>query len=90
MQLILPHVEPTVMAIPSACPYEGCQGTHFSCDQEANEAIENTESEEVPIHRYKCLRYEKTFLVYPHKVSHAQTSQRVRGVSVMVYLLGLS
>jgi hypothetical protein len=30
LHLILPHVEPTVIILPSICPYEDCDGTHYS------------------------------------------------------------
>jgi transposase-like protein len=44
----------------------------------------------VPAHRYRCLRCKRTFRVYPQGVTHAQTSQRVKGLAVLLYLLGLS
>jgi transposase-like protein len=40
--------------------------------------------------RYKCLRCGRTFRVYPEGVTRAQTSKRVKGLAVMLYLLGLS
>ncbi len=40
--------------------------------------------------RYECLRCKRTFRVYPRGVSRAQTSQRVKGLGVLLYLLGLS
>jgi transposase-like protein len=42
------------------------------------------------VHRYQCLRCKRTFRVYPEGASRAQTSQRVKGLAVMLYLLGLS
>ena len=44
----------------------------------------------VSAHRYRCLRCKRTFRVYPQGVTQAQTSQRVKGLGVMLYLLGLS
>ena len=44
----------------------------------------------VTAHRYRCLRCQRTFRVYPQGVTRAQTSQRVTGLAVMLYLLGLS
>jgi len=46
--------------------------------------------EEVNARRYKCLGCGHTFRVYPQGVSAAQISQRVQGMAVMMYLLGLS
>jgi hypothetical protein len=38
--------------------------------------------------RYECLRCKRTFRLYPQGVTPAQASQRVKGLSVMLYLLG--
>lgn len=44
----------------------------------------------VKAYRYQCLRCQRTWRVYPQGVSGAQTSQRVKGLAVLLYLLGLS
>jgi len=46
--------------------------------------------QQVQVPRYQCLRCKRTFRVYPEGTTHAQTSQRVKGLAVMLYLLGLS
>jgi transposase-like protein len=90
LQLILPSVEPTVFEELSVCPYEGCHGKHFEHHQEVVKPLKDTKHEVVPAHRYRCLRCGRTFRVYPQGVTHAQTSQRVKGLAVLLYLLGLS
>jgi transposase-like protein len=90
LQLILPRVEPTLITVPSVCPYEGCQGAHFQHHQAVNKAVNDTVYEVLTAHRYKCLRCGRTFRVYPVGVSRAQTSMRLKGLAVMLYLLGLS
>jgi transposase-like protein len=90
LQLILPHVEPAEMKLPSVCPYEDCQGRHFRYHQEVSKAVKDTKYEAVSADRYECLRCKRTFRVYPQGVTCAQTSQRVKGLGVLVYLLGLS
>ncbi len=40
--------------------------------------------------RYRCLRCQRTFRVYPVGVSQAQRSDRLKGIGVMLYVLGLS
>ena len=45
---------------------------------------------EVTARRYGCLRCGHTCRVYPVGVSAAQTSSRLRGLAVLLYLLGLS
>jgi len=46
--------------------------------------------EAVTARRYRCLRCKRTFRVYPQGITHDQTSKRVKGLAVMLYLLGLS
>ena len=52
--------------------------------------VRDTVYQAVSAHRYECLRCRRTFRVYPQGVSQASTSQRVKGLAVMLYLLGLS
>jgi len=90
LQLILPCVEPTDMNLPSVCPYQHCQGRHFRHHQQVDKAVKDTHYESVSADRYECLRCKRTFRVYPQGVTRAQTSQRVKGLGVLLYLLGLS
>jgi transposase-like protein len=90
LQLILPRVDPTVFDMPAVCPVKGCQGKHFEHHQEVVKPLKDTKHEAVTAHRYRCLRCKQTFRVYPQGVTHAQTSQRVKGMAVLLYLPGLS
>ena len=90
LHLILPRVEPTKINPPSRCAYEGCPGRHFRHLQEVDKALRDTVCPKVKARRYECLRCKRSFRVYPQGVSRAQTSQRVYGLGVMLYLLGLS
>ena len=90
LQLILSKVKPTIVILPSECPHQGCQGVHFQHHQEVAKALNDTVYPEVIAQRYKCLRCQRTFRVYPEGVTRAQTSKRVKGLAVMLYLLGLS
>jgi transposase-like protein len=90
LHLILPLVEPTMISLPSTCPYEDCEGRHFRHHQEVTKLLRDTVYAQVTAHRYECLHCKRTFRVYPHGVTKAQTSQRVRGSAVLLYLLGLS
>jgi hypothetical protein len=58
--------------------------------QEVTKALRDTVYHEVQVHRYECLRCQRTFRVYPQGTNRAQTSLRVKGLAVMLYLLGLS
>ena len=90
LQLILPRVEPSTMKLPLVCPYEGCHGRHFRHHQEVEKRLKDTEYDAVFAQRYECLRCKRTFRLYPRGVTRAQASQRVKGLGVMLYLLGLS
>jgi transposase-like protein len=90
LQLILPRVNPAKMTVPATCPYEGCQGRHFGLWQEVDKALRDTVYPRVKVQRYECLRCKRTFRVYPQGVTRAQSSQRVHGLAVMLYVLGLS
>ncbi len=58
--------------------------------QEVSKQIVDAEYGEVTTWRYKCTTCGCTFRVYPEGVSGKQMSQRVNGMGVMLYLLGLS
>ena len=90
LELILPQVNPEEFKMPLVCPYKGCQCRHFEHHQEVDKPVKDTEYGVVSAHRYRCLRCKRTFRVYPQGVTAAQTSQRTKGLAVMLYLLGLS
>jgi hypothetical protein len=90
LELLLPPVEPEESQAPSHCPYAGCGGRHFRLHQVVNKPVRDTVCQTVTARRYQCLRCRRTFRVYPTGDKHAPTSQRPKGLAVMLYLLGLS
>jgi hypothetical protein len=90
LQLILPRVGSTDMNLPRVCPYAECQGGYFRQHQQVDKTVKDTHYASVSADRYECLRCQQTFRVYPRGVTQAQTSQRVKGLGVLLYLLGLS
>jgi hypothetical protein len=90
LQLILPQVNATAFKKLSVCPHEDCQGRHVEHHQEVDKPLKGAKYRAVAAHRYRCLRCQRTFRVCPLGVTRAQTSQRVKGLAVMLYLLGLS
>ena len=90
LKLILPQVIPTELRSPSLCPYEGCGGGHFRFHQAVDKPLRDTRYSGVGAHRYECLRCGRTFRVYPTGVTRAYISLRVKGLAVLLYLLGLS
>jgi transposase-like protein len=87
----IPAVDPTVMQPPEICPYEGCEGTFFK-DHElhCDKRVRDTQVEQVVAMRRKCLSCGRTHRVYPKGISKSPQSDRLRGVSVLLYVLGLS
>jgi hypothetical protein len=90
LKLILRQVIPIELQPPSLCPYTGCSGGHFRFHQAVEKPLRDTRYPKVEAHRYECLRCRRTFHVYPKGVNQAQTSLRVKGLAVLLYLLGLS
>lgn len=90
LHMILPRVEPSEFKVPTVCLHPGCGGKHLELHQTVVKPVKDTEYQAVSAHRYRCLRCGRTFRVYPQGVTHDQTSQRVKGLGVFLYLLGLS
>ena len=90
LQMILPRVDPSNMSPPEVCPYEGCASTHFRLHQRVDKPVRDMHVDHVVANRHECQGCGRTFRVYPQGVDHHTTSQRTRGLGVMLYLLGLS
>ena len=88
----LPKVEPGVYDKPERCPHEGCEGQHYKPHGTKGErkAIRDLEYQEVTSFRMRCLKCKRTFRVYPRGVSKAQQSDRMKAITVLLYVLGLS
>lgn len=76
--------------MPLKCVYADCASKHVQMHQPVEKALRDTMHTHVEVHRYRCLTCGRTFRVYPTGVSPAQTSDRVKGLAVLLYLLGLS
>ncbi len=92
IQVRLPRVEPDHYERPKQCPYEGCGGGRFKAHGLKGEAkaLRDPHCRTVRAYRWRCLRCGQTFRVYPRGVSHDQQSDRLKGLSVLLYVLGLS
>ncbi len=90
LRILLPKVKPEAISVPTQCVYAGCGGRKFHLRQEVRKPLRDTVYQEVQVPRYQCLKCKRTFRVYPEGTTRAQTSQRVKGLAVMLYLLGLS
>ena len=90
LHILLPKVSPEMIPVPVKCSYPDCGGRKLRVRQEVGKPLRDTVYKQVQVHRYQCLRCKRTFRVYPEGTNAAQTSQRVKGLAVMLYLLGLS
>lgn len=90
LHLLLSKVNADQITPPAHCVDPKCQGRKFRFHQPVKKALRDTVYHQVQAHRYQCLTCKRTFRVYPQGVSAAQTSLRVKGLAVMLYLLGLS
>src|SRR5438132_10640004 len=90
LHLLLAKVEPKAMPVPSKCAYADCTSKQVQLHQPVSKALRDTVYPQVEVHRYRCLKCRRTFRVYPPGVTQAQSSERVKGLAVMLYLLGLS
>jgi transposase-like protein len=94
----LPKVEPLHIELPTHCPFRDpknskkkCNGTLFKEHQwHCRKPVRDTRQTQVTARRYRCLKCHRTFRVYPTGVSHAQQSDTLKGVSILLYVLGLS
>jgi transposase-like protein len=88
LHLLLAKVQPEQITEPTHCVDPQCKSQKFRLHQPVKKARRDTVSHEVQVSRYQCLKCKRTFRVYPPGVTAAQTSLRVKGLAVMLYLLG--
>lgn len=94
----LPTVQPETIQPPNSCPYpdrkhrkQQCGGTRFKLHQaNCHKPLRDTHHRQVCVRRYRCLKCQRTFRVYPMGVSAAQQSATLKALSVLLYILGLS
>ncbi len=94
----LPKIEPLHIEPPTRCPLRDrrnpkkkCNGTHFKAHQvNCDKPVRDTRYAQVTAQRYRCLKCQRTFRVYPTGVSPAHKSDTLKGLSVLLYVLGLS
>jgi transposase-like protein len=88
LQVILPAVASRVEQTPTACRWCGSRRVHAW--QTVAKPLRDTRLDQVEAERWHCQACGRTFRVYPQGVSARQSSQRLQGTAVMLYLLGLS
>ena len=88
----LPRVQPDRYDRPTRCPREGCDGRYCKAHGVKGErkALRDPQYDAVVAYRWCCLSCGGTLRVYPRGVSGDQQSARLKAVSVLLYVLGLS
>jgi transposase-like protein len=88
----LPQVKPDEYQMPEECRYEGCDGRHYKPHTQKGEdkPTRDLKIERVKAQRWRCLKCKRTFRVYPTGVSQDQQSDRLKALSVLLYVLGVS
>lgn len=89
LRVRLPEVRPDEYAIPLSCPY-GCGGRYFALHDQCHKVLGDPTYHAVQVRRYKCVTCRRSFRVHPTGVSQHHRSQRLRGIGVLLYILGLS
>lgn len=89
LRMRLPPVEPTVYARPpDHCPE--CGNPTFQGHGAKDKPIRDTRCDGVTVRRIQCTQCGKTLRLYPQGITARDQSERVRGLSVLLWLLGLS
>ncbi len=88
VRLLVPQVNPQPADRPAACRW--CQSPLLQRHQAVPKALIDTQVRETQAIRYRCTACGRTFRHYPEGVSHYRQSQRVMGLAVLFWTLGLS
>ena len=90
LTVTLPELKPTEYPMPEQCPRAGCTSTHFHRHGKKVRQIDDLQVKEVESLRFKCVGCGQTFWVHPIGVTNAQQSHRLKAMSTLLYVLGLS
>jgi hypothetical protein len=90
-------VQPTEIRAPTRCPLPARlnskrtrSDTRFRLHQVVcRKPLRDTHYSEVLCHRYRCLKYHSCFRVYPTGVSNDHQSDTLKGLSLLLCILGL-
>lgn len=89
LRIRVPTVDPAEYeSPPERCP--ACGNKTWQSHGWPGKAIRDTREDRVLAHRIQCTACHTTMRVYPRGVTRRKQSERVRGLSIMLWLLGLS
>jgi len=93
----IPQLEPNFIPPPTRCPlkhpktHRRCTGTQFKLHQaHCRKPVRDLRHTAVTVQRYRCLKCQRAFRVYPQGVSQDQLSAGLKALCVLLYVLGLS
>jgi transposase-like protein len=93
----LPKLEPNAIQLPTRCPLKHpktrrrCTGRRFKMHQvHCRKPVRDLRHTQVIARRYRCLKCQRTFRVYPEGVSKDQLAASLKALSVLLYMLGIS
>lgn len=90
LHIILPDVTQGRATVPTCCPYKSCNYEGVRLYQPVKKLVRDMNYREMIVLRYQCLKCGRTFRVYPQGVGRGQTSQLLKEIALVLYLLGLS
>ncbi|HNP70745.1 MAG TPA: hypothetical protein PLO33_05975 [Kouleothrix sp.] len=90
LQFILPTLADEEIEAPCSCPMPNCRSKLLRLHQRVYKPVRDRSDRQVLAYRYRCLACGHTFRVYPHGISQAHISRRVRDLAILLYFLGLS
>ena len=88
LRLLVPQVKPLPEDRPTACRY--CQSPVLQRHQQVPKALIDTQVRQTQAVRYRCTGCRRTFRHYAQGASRYRQSQRVMGLAVLLWSLGLS
>lgn len=88
LRLLVPQVKPLAEGRPTACNY--CQSPLLQRHQQVPKSLIDTHVRQTQAVRYRCTACGRTFRHYAQGASRYRQSQRVMGLAVLLWTLGLS
>ena len=88
IRLLMPQVKPQPEGRPQACPH--CGSPLLQRHQAVPKALIDTQVRQTQAIRYRCTACGRTFRHYAQGASRYRQSQRVMGLAVLLWTLGLS
>jgi len=88
LRLLIPQVKPQPESRPSACRW--CGSSLLQRHQAVRKQVIDTQVRETQAVRFRCTACGRTFRHYAEGVSRYRQSQRVMGLAVLLWTLGLS